>query len=378
MADKGVSTVVIDNGSATIKAGFSGDSAPKVNFPTLVGHPRQQGPFGGLRKPESFVGHEAQSKRGILSIKYPVEFGSVTNWDDMEKIWHHTFHNELRVAPEEHPVLQTEVPNNLNHNRERMTQIMFEVFKCPALFVAMQPVLSLYASGLTTGVVVESGYGFSHAVPVHQGFAVPHAIMRTDLAGCEVTSYLVKLLSESGYTFGTAAEREITVDIKEKLCYVPLDFEKEMAAPSQEKTYELPDGEVVKIDKELFRAPQALFQPSLAGVESQGIHESTYNSIMKADGDIRGVLFGNIVVSGGNTLFQGFPERLYQEITALAPPGTKITTHARIANERKFLAWIGGSILGSLSTFKDIWVTKKEYDESGPSIIHKKLTMPTQ
>ncbi|KAL7747240.1 centractin- actin- protein of the dynactin complex [Sorochytrium milnesiophthora] len=380
----------LQQGSGIIKAGFAGDTQPKSFFPSCVGRPKHLRAMAGAVEGDFFIGRKAQELRGLLKINYPMEHGVVTDWDDMERVWQYLYTEELKTLSEEHPVLLTEAPLNPKQNREQQAQILFETFNVPALFTSVQAVLALYASGRTTGLVMDSGDGVTHAVPVYEGFAIPHAIRRIDVAGRDVTEYLQMLLRKAGYPFHTSAEKEVVRIIKEKTCYVALNPAKEEKEASHAVSgvvptgaastrgpgdFVLPDGKVVKLTPdhkmgvERFRAPEILFSPDLVGLEYPGISQVVVDSINKTDLDLRKNLFGNVLLSGGSTLFQGFGDRLLSEMQKLANADTKIKIFA--PPERKYSTWIGGSILANLSTFKKMWVSAEEYQED-PDIIHKK------
>ncbi|KAI8361122.1 actin 1 [Mortierella sp. GBAus27b] len=369
MADN-TCVVVMDNGSSMSKAGFAGDNTPRTIFPTIVGHPCQQGV--DMAGKEFYIGNEAQSKRGVLSLRSPIRIGTITNWDDMEKIWHHTF-DELHVTPEEHPTLLTEAPYNSMESRKKMTQIMFETFRTPALHIANKAVLSLHAAGRKTGIVLDSGDSMTYAIPVFEGLILQSGVIHTRLGGRDLDHYLGDIL-RNHKPVSSSLEHEILRDIKEKLCYVSMDFVDGLAesgsSPAIERTYELPDGQIITFGSERFRIPEALFKPWLAGMESYGIQEMIYNAVNKCDNDIRRALYGNIVLSGGNTMFSGIADRLEKEILSLAPSSMKVNVDASL--EGNCSAWMGGSVIASLPDFNDLCISKQEFDESGPAIMYRK------
>uniref|UniRef100_F7DZD7 Actin related protein 1B n=1 Tax=Equus caballus TaxID=9796 RepID=F7DZD7_HORSE len=397
--------VVVDNGSGVIKAGFAGDQIPKYCFPNYVGRPKHMRVMAGALEGDLFIGPKAEEHRGLLAIRYPMEHGVVRDWNDMERIWQYVYSkDQLQTFSEEgllplhcvhvgtakqsfperagsleeslladnriHPVLLTEAPLNPSKNREKAAEVFFETFNVPALFISMQAVLSLYATGRTTGVVLDSGDGVTHAVPIYEGFAMPHSIMRVDIAGRDVSRYLRLLLRKEGVDFHTSAEFEVVRTIKERACYLSINPQKDEALETEKVQYTLPDGSTLDVGPARFRAPELLFQPDLIGDESEGLHEVLAFAIHKSDMDLRRTLFANIVLSGGSTLFKGFGDRLLSEVKKLAPKDVKIKISA--PQERLYSTWIGGSILASLDTFKKMWVSKKEYEEDGSRAIHRK------
>ncbi|KAK9460894.1 actin family [Lipomyces oligophaga] len=395
--------IVLDNGTGEIKAGFAGAERPQVFFPSYVGRPKHARVMAGALEDDIFIGQQAQDHRGLLKLKYPLEHGVVNDWADMERIWSFVYSHGLKVLSEEHPVLLTEAPLNPRYNRQRAAEIFFETFNVPALFLSVQAVLALYASGRTTGVVLDAGDGVSHSVPVYEGFAIANAIRRIDVGGRDVTLELeVQLRKNTGAVLHTSAEREIVRTMKERMCYVALDIKKEerdarklqrrqvslsianpgpttTTAPTtaaiasttsgQPDEFTLPDGHVLRLGIERFRAPEVLFDPSLLGLEYPGIPDMLSECIGKVDVDLRRPLYSNIVLSGGTTLMRGFGDRLLSEVRSRAPKDIKIRIFA--PPERKYSTWIGGSILAGLSTFRKMWVGAEEWREN-PDLVHIK------
>jgi len=378
--------IVMDVGTCTTKAGFAGGSKPKVLVGTKVGRAKHMRimPGGALEQElasnsntSCFVGSKLDEHRGAFLVDYPMEKGYVVDgqWDAMERVWEHIYSkSNLNAKMDEHPVLLTEAPLNPKPNREQTAEIFFETYRAPALFFSPPAVLSLYASGRTTGVVLDVGEGLTHCIPIYEGYALPHSICRSDVAGRDVTMDLQLLLRKSGLAFTTTAESDLVKTMKEQICFVsPKALQENDMSTDLEKNsktkYQLPDGQAVEVSSERYRAPEILFNPSLIGSEETGVADTLVKSIMKSDMDLRPTLFTQIVLAGGSSCTPGFGDRLLADVRAKAPSHTRIRISA--PPERIHSAWVGGSILASLATFKNMWATRSDYEEYGSNLLHR-------
>jgi len=378
--------LVVDNGTGFVKVGYAGSNFPEFSFPSIVGRPilraEERGTSTGgnaMNITDVMVGDLASQYRTYLQVTQPMEHGIVRNWEDMKLLWDYTFNDKLHVDTAGRKILLTEPPMNPLKNRERMCQIMFEEYGFGGVYVAIQAVLTLYAQGLQTGVVIDSGDGVTHIVPVYDGFALPHLTRRLDVAGRDVTRYLIKLLLMRGYAFNRTADFETVRQIKEKLCYMSydLDLDKKL---SEETTvlvenYTLPDGRIIKVGSERFEAPECMFQPHLVDVEQPGMAELAFNTIQAAPVDVRTELYKHIVLSGGSSMYPGLPSRLEKEMKQLyltkvlhGDPDRLNKFKIRIEDppRRKHMVFLGGAVLADIMKDREaFWISREEWYEQG-------------
>ena len=370
--------VVIDNGTVFMKGGFSGENAPRAVFPTLIGTPKENKLLTDKNIPR-IIGQEALEKIGMANVRAPIEKGVIKDWEDMEIIWHHMLYDELRIAPDDHNIILTDIPLNAPENREKTVQMFFEKFNVPGLFISMTSVLAIYDAGRTSGMAIDSGEVITNFVPVYEGFAFPNAISKSETGGQVLTDYLISLLSEKKYNINTMTKKLKINEIKERYCRVSYDFENEIREAGEEGNLEerikLPDGEEIILELEKLKCPEALFRPNFfnkSDINMRGLHDECCASIQQIDVEIRKDLYSNIVLAGGNTMFEGLPERLTKEIQKLTPSAASNKVKVIALPERKYASWIGATILSSLSNFQCMWITRAEYKETGESIVHKK------
>jgi len=379
-------TVVCDNGTGFVKCGFAGDNFPTAVFPAMVGRPilRYEESIGDVELKDIMVGDECAKLRHALEITYPLKNGVITSWEDMYHLWDYTW-ERLKINPKECQIMLTEAPMNPLKNRQKMVEAMFEKYEFQGLQVSIQAILTLYAQGLMTGVVVDSGDGVTHVVPVYGGYSLPHLVQRLDLAGRDITNLLIKLMLLRGYAFNRTADFETVRQIKEKFCYVGYDIalEKKLALETTVlvESYTLPDGREIKIGAERFEAAEALFNPILADKEGKGMHELVFDTIQGADIDLRSELYKHIVLSGGTTMYPGLPSRLEKEIKDLYLQKVLKGNKERLKNfkikiedppRRKHMVFLGGAVYADIMKDKDnFWIKKKDYDEIGLRVLEQ-------
>ncbi|KAI6221791.1 Actin-related protein 2 [Aphelenchoides fujianensis] len=382
MDSHGRKVIVVDNGTGFVKCGYAGTNFPEHIFPSAVGRPlvRSSQRVNNVLIKDLVVGEECTELRQMLDVNYPMENGVVRNWEDMGHIYDYTFGaQKLDIDPKECKLLLTEPPLNPNRNREKLFEVMFEQYGFHALYIAIQAVLTLYAQGLLTGVVVDSGDGVTHICPVYEGLALNNITERLDVAGRDITRYLIKLLLLRGYAFNHSADFETVRQLKEKLCYVAYDVaqEQKLALETTVLTehYTLPDGRMIKVGGERFEAPEVLFQPHLIDVEKAGLSEMLFNCIQSADMDCRLELFKHIVLSGGTTMLPGIPSRMERDLKQMylhkvlrgnTENFHKFKIRIEAPVQRKHVVFMGGAVLAHLMRDQEnFWVTKQEYDDRG-------------
>merc|ERR1719211_568920 len=334
---------------------------------------------------ETYVGCAAQKLRGILDICHPIRQGSVQNWDDLEVLWSHILETELKTEGGAQPIIMTQPPLASQQEEDMMAEILVEKLGVPAFFLADKSVMSLYGGGQMTGISVDSGHDTTYIVPSYQGNAIQDATLVLKIGGKQVTEHLMNLLMNGKYSFPddnfllwrkkkktkftVSSRKEIIREMKEQYCTVSPNYTssyEDSAFP--ETSVRLPDGNMIVMGRETFMAPEIMFQPSLASKKSCGLSQLIYYSVLKCDEKIRPELLSNITLSGGNTKFPGFEKRLYQELSELFDDKTNIKV--RSLPNRELLGWIGGARLSNLSSFQRFWLTKADYQENGPVIVH--------
>ncbi|XP_053624038.1 actin-3-like [Plodia interpunctella] len=360
--------VIIDNGSNMLKAGFACDNHPVSMFRTVVGRPNYlKGSYG--RKPyEVYIGDDAIDRIEDYELSNPVVNGRIAHWDNMERVWHHVLYRELKVAPEDRGVILSSNVNTTMQEKIHCCEVFFETLNTPALCIQPQPVMSLYASGFTTGMCVDLGHDTVDISPVYEGGVIKYAHMMTNYAGIQVINYINDSLRDRGHDFGIHT-LEILGNIQKQI-YITSDCA--MSRRNYKREHILPDGQAVDISQEVFMAGEMFYQPTLVMGEDKGIlslHDAVITAAMKCDADLRTELFDAIVPCGGMSMIPGLPGRLGIEIEESIHRPVNILT----SGEAYALAWLGGAVFAGLPDSGKIWIFKKQFEDHGAKIVRNKF-----
>ena len=354
--------IIVDLGSSMIKAGLSGQEKPSIVFPNFLGEMKYQKVGGLLKKDEKneFIGNECLKYMGLIKLKPFINRGEFTSFDNFTSLFEYILANlDINMAEiKEHPILITEPLLNSKKNREKIAEKLFEEVKIEKLFFAPQPVLSLYSTSSTSGVVLESGDGVTQSCVIYDGYTIPCSNTRINFGGKDVSEYLQYLLNRKGYELNNSDGFQITKKIKEEIGEISIDGVNNNKN-NEIKKYILPDDTEIDIGNERFLAPEILFNPLLKEYEYPGLHEIIFESINKTNINLKKNLYNYILLSGGNMRMKGMKERIHKELKKLAPKNIKVRLHT--PNNPENLAWIGANIISSMQTSKDMWLTKNKF-----------------
>ncbi|KAL2296809.1 hypothetical protein Nmel_014858 [Mimus melanotis] len=362
--------VVIDSGSCFTRGGFAGQEQPQCVLRTVLVHPCRAGSPGDAQQPCPAPGSPAAPRC------YPLRYGVVEDWDSMGTLWSHLLSCCLKVLPEEHPVLLAESPSCPPGDREKAAELLFESFGVPALHLANTGLLSLCAHGRVTGLAVEAGAALSHVTPVCGGQTLRTGTRCLGVAGDHLSRHLQRLLLDSPTELPAlqALTERVLTQLKEQCCYVSLDYEGDLLQQGSRHParFQTPDGHWITLGKERFCCPEPLFRPELLHHSCPGLHQLARQSLHTLPEHARRHVLGNIVLSGGSSMFLGFPERMCLELNFLLQ-GAGVHIEVLANPKRGTAAWAGGSMAASLTSFQHSWMTKDEYQEHGAGYVHTRF-----
>ncbi|MHA2125084.1 MAG: hypothetical protein ACW99E_07225 [Promethearchaeota archaeon] len=367
---RGNLTAVLDIGQFSSKIGFAGEDSPSQVFLTMVGKPKYQSvsidySSSGNRENELYVGDEIQSI-GLYKIFHPIEKGMVIDWKHFENIINYVFYN-LRVDPTLVNILFSIHPLFPYKDLEKIFELFLERYQVMAFYPVLDSMLTLYSGGFQTGLIIEIGDSNTRIVPIYEGYKINHAVRILDVGGRVLTRHMEQLLESIGWSVDSSIRRELVRVLKEKACFVSLDYNEDLKRKEQyKKDYSLPDGSTITLEDQRFIVPELLFSPT-SDLEADSLPTAIMDVVEACDLDIRPELLNNIFLSGGSSMFPNLKSRMYQELELELARRKKKNQSVRIIapQERTFSVWIGGSILAMIPEFSENWITRAKYFQDG-------------
>lgn len=364
--------VVIDNGSLSLKIGLSDADKPSSVIPTFAAY--DCAPTSGARP--VCTGEEANERRVDLRVSSAIQRGVITDWNAMENLWENAL-KSVTYDPADLHVVLTEPLSASRPFREKLFEMWFEKFQAKSVVSMCQPLLSFFSTGLKTGITIDIGDGLTqisalvHSTPIVSSFA------RINLAGSDLTDYMLRLLAFRGFPFRTSCGREIARHIKEQMCYVAFDPAQEKLIPLAEKqeSYALPDGNVVILDEERHACCEPLFDPAILETEHISMAQAVVRAIQACPIDVRRELAANIFVSGGTSMLPGFVDRMQKDVMARLP--ASMAVRVQHANRAEYSAWFGASVFALLpEDSRRGWVHVDDFQAAGAGIIRQATSSP--